>query len=150
MTTGKSIALTICIFVSKAKSLHFNILSQFVITFLPRSKFLISRLQSPSTLILEPKKINYNIVSTLTQSICHEVMWQDPMILVFWMLSFKTDFSLSSFNLIKRLYSFSSLSAIKLISSAIEVVDIFPGILDSSLWFIQPGISHDAICISVK
>ena len=100
-------------------SLLFNMLSRLVITFLPRSKhLLISWLQSPSAVILEPKKIKSDIVSTVSPSICHEVMGPDAMILVFWMLSFKPTFSLSSFTYIKRLFSFSSLSAIRMVSSA--------------------------------
>ena len=89
-----------------------NTLSRFVITFLPRSKgFLISRLQLPSAVIWEPKKIKSDIVSTVSPSICHEVMGPGAMIFVFWMLSFKPAFSLSSFTFIKRLFSPSSLSA---------------------------------------
>ena len=82
-TTGKTIALTRLTFVGKVMSLLFNMLSRLVITFLPRSKhLLISCLQSPSTVILEPKKIKYVTVSTVSQSICHEVMGPDAMILV--------------------------------------------------------------------
>ena len=81
MTTGKTIALTRQIFVGKAMSLLFNMLSMLIITFLPRSKrLLISWLQSPSAVILEPKKIKSLTVST---SICHEVMGPDAVILVF-------------------------------------------------------------------
>ena len=75
MTTGKTIALTRRTFVGKAMSLLFNILSRLVITFLPRSKrLLISWLQSPSAVILEPKKIQSVTVSIVSPSICHEVM----------------------------------------------------------------------------
>ena len=75
MTTGKSIALTRRISVGKVMSLLFNMLSRFVITFLPRSKcLLISWLQSPSAVILENKKIKSDTVSTVSPSICHEVM----------------------------------------------------------------------------
>ena len=75
MTTGKTIALTTQTFVSKIISLLFNMLSRLVIAFLPRSKFLlISWLQSPSAVILEPKKIKPVIVSIVSPSICHEVM----------------------------------------------------------------------------
>ena len=84
MTTGKTIALTRQTFVSKVMSLLFNILSRLVITFLPRSKrLLISWLQSPSAVILEPPKIKSDTVSTVSPSICHEVMGPDAMILVF-------------------------------------------------------------------
>ena len=75
MTTGKTIALTVWIFVSKVMSLLFNMLSRLVIAFLERSKcLLISWLQSPSAVILEPKKIKSVTVSTVSPSICHEVM----------------------------------------------------------------------------
>ena len=84
MTTGKTIALTRWTFVDKVISLLFNILSRLVITFLPRSKrLLISWLQSPSAVILEPKKIKSVTVSIVSPSICHEVMGPDAMILVF-------------------------------------------------------------------
>ena len=94
MTTGKTIALTRWPFVGKVMSLLFNMLSRLVITFLPRSKrLLISCLQSPSAVILEFQKIQSDTVSTVSPSICHEVMGPDAMILVFWMLSFKPAFS---------------------------------------------------------
>ena len=97
MTTGKAIALTRRTFVDKVMCLLLNMLSRLVITFLPRSKrLLISWLQSPSAVILEPKKIKSVIVSIVSLSICHEVMGPDAMILVFWMWSFKPTFSLSS------------------------------------------------------
>ena len=93
-------------------------LSKLVITFLPRSKrLLISWLQSPSAVILEPPKIKSLTVFIVSPSICHEMMGQDAMILIFWMLSFKPTFSLSSFTFIKRLFSFSLLSAIRVVSS---------------------------------
>ena len=84
MTTGKTIALTRQTFVGKVMSLLFNMLFRLVITFLPRSKcLLISWLQSPSAVILEPQKINSDTVSTVSPSISHEVMGPDAMILVF-------------------------------------------------------------------
>ena len=84
MTTGKIIALTIQTFVGKVMSLLFNMLSRIVIVFLPRSKrLLISWLQSPSAVILEPKKIKSVTVSIVFPSVCHEVMGLDAMILVF-------------------------------------------------------------------
>ena len=116
MTTGKTIALTRWIFVGKVMSLLLNVLSRLVIAFLSRNKcLLISWLQSPSAVILEPPQ---NKVCTVSPSISHEVMGQDAMILVFWMLSFKRTFSLSSFTFIKRLFSSSSLSTIRVVSSA--------------------------------
>ena len=84
MATGKNIALTIGTFAGKMMSLLFNMLSRLVIAFLPRSKhFFISWLQSPSAVILDPKKIKSATVSTVSPSICHEVMGLDAMILVF-------------------------------------------------------------------
>ena len=108
MTTEKTIALTTWTFVSKVMSLVFNRRTRFVIVFLPRSKhLLISWMQSPSSVILEPKEtVTVPIVSP---SICHEVMRPDAMIFVFWVLSFKPTFSLSSFTFIKRLISSFSL-----------------------------------------
>ena len=119
MTTEKTIALTRQTFVGKLMSLVFNMLSRLVRAFLPRSRhLLISWLQSPSAVILEPPKIKSDTVPTLSPSISHEVMGPDAMILVFWMLSFKPIFSLSSFTFIQRLFSYSLLSAIKVVSSA--------------------------------
>ena len=107
------IALIKWTFVGKVMSLLFNMLSRLVITFLPKSKrLLISWLLSPSAVILEPRKIKSDTVSTGSPSISHEVMGPDAMIFVFWMLSFKPTFSLSSFTFLKRLFSSSSLSAI--------------------------------------
>ena len=121
MTTGKTIALTRWTFVGKIMSLLFNMLSRLVITFLPRNKhLLISWLQSPSAVILEPPQIKSVAVSIVSPSICHEVMGPDAMILVFWMLSFKPTFSLFSYTFIKRLFSFSSLSAIRVLSFAYQ------------------------------
>ena len=92
--------------VGKVMPLPFNMLSMFVIAFLPRSKcLLISWLKSPSAVILETKKIKSVTASTFSHSVCYEVMGPDIMILVFLMLSSKLTFSLSSFTLIKRLFS---------------------------------------------
>ena len=83
MTTGKTIGLTIQTFVGKVMSLLFNTLSRFAITFLPRSKhLLISWLQSPSTVILGPKKTKACTVSIVSSSICHEGMGPDAMIFI--------------------------------------------------------------------
>ena len=83
MTPGKNIALTRWFFVGKVMSLLFKMLSRLVITFLPRSKrLLISWLQSPSAVILEPPKIKSDTVSTVP-SVSHEVMGPDAMILIF-------------------------------------------------------------------
>ena len=103
-----------------------------VIAFLPRKALissLISWLQSPYAVILEPPKIKSLTVSTVSPSICHEVMEPDAMILVFWMLSFKPTFSFSSFTYIKRHFS-SSLSAVRVVSSAyLRLVIFLPAIL---------------------
>ena len=131
MTTGKTIALTRWTFVGKVMSLLLNIISRLVITFLPRSKrLLISWLQSPSAVILEPRKRKSDTVSTVSPSLSHEVMGSDAMILVFWMLSFKPTFSPSSYTSIKRLFSSSSLSAIRVVSSAyLRLLIFLPAIL---------------------
>ena len=118
-TIGKTIPLTRKTFVSKVMSLLFNMLSRLVIAFLLRSKcLLISWLQSTSAVILEPKKIKFVTVSFFSPSICHELVGLDAMTLVFGMLSFEPGFSFSSFTFIKRLFSSSWLSAIRVVSSA--------------------------------
>ena len=84
MTTGKTTALTRCTFVGKVMSLLLNMLSRLVITFLPRSKrLLITWLQSPSAVILEPKKIKSDTVSTVSPSIAYEVMGPNATIFIF-------------------------------------------------------------------
>ena len=129
-TTGKPIILTRWTFVGKVMSLLFNMLSRSVIAFLSGKRhLLISWLQSLSAVILEPPK-NVSTVSIVSPSISHEVMGPDAMILVFWMLSFKPTFSLSSFTFIKRLFSSSSLSAIRVVSSAyLRLLIFLPEIL---------------------
>ena len=131
MTTGKTIALNRWIFVGKVMSLLFKMLSRLIIAFLPKSKcLLISCLQSPSAVILEPKKIKSVSVSIIFPFICCEVLGLDAMILDFWMLSFKPDFSLSSFTFIKRLFSSSSLSATRVMSSEwLRLLIFLPAIL---------------------
>ena len=114
MTTGKTIALTRWTFVGKVMSLLLNMLYSLAITFLSRSRrLLISWLQSPSSVILESKKIKPVTVFIVSPSICHGVVRLGVMILVFWMLSFQPAFPLSSFTFIERLFSSSSLSAIR-------------------------------------
>ena len=131
-------------FVGKVISLLFNMLSRFVITFLPRSKhLLISWLKSPSTVILEPQKIKSGAISTFPPSICHEVMGLNAMVLVFWMLSFKPAYSLSTLTLIKKNFSSSSVSAI------VRLLIFLPTVLILTC-FIQSGIFHDVLCIEVK
>ena len=126
MTSGKTMALTRWSFVGKVMSLLFNMLSRLVIAFLPRSKHLLfSWLQSPSAVILEPPNIKSLTVSIVSPSICHEVMGPDVMIFVFWMLSLKPTFPLSSFTFIKRLFSSSSLSAIRVVPSVYMRLLIF-------------------------
>ena len=120
MTTGKTIALARWIFVSKVMSLLFDMPSRLVMDFLPRSKhLLISQLQSPHALILEPppqKKIKSVTVSLVSPSTCYEVMGPDVMIFIIWMLSVKPTFSLSSFTFIKRFF-ISLLSAVRVVPS---------------------------------
>ena len=99
MTTGKTIALTVWIFDCKVISLFFNLLSRFVIAFLRRSKhFFISKLQSPSAVTLESKKIKSITASTFSPFICPEVMGLNVMILVFVMLSFNVNFYILLFH----------------------------------------------------
>ena len=95
LTTGKTIALTRRTFVGQVMCLLFNALSVFVIAFLPRSKCLwILWLQSPSVVILEPKKIKSVTVSIVSPSVFHEMMGPDAVILVFWMLNYLALFSI--------------------------------------------------------
>ena len=131
MTTVKTIALTRRTFVGKVLSLLLNMLSRLVITFLPRSKgLLISWLQSPSAVTLKPPRMKSDTVFTVSPSISSYVMGPDAMILVFWMLSFKPTFLLSSFTFIKSLLSSSSLSAIRVVSSAyLRLLIFLPAIL---------------------
>ena len=142
MTTGKTIALTRQTFVGKLMSLLLNMLSRLVIAFLLRSKHLLnSWLQSPFAVILESKEIKSLTVSMVSPSICHEVMGLNAMILVFWIFSFKPIFWLSSFTYIKRFFSSSSLSAIRVVPSAYQRLLIFllailiPAYASSSLAF---------------
>ena len=120
------------------KCLLFNSLSRLVIAFLPRSKHLLtSWLQSPPVVILEAKKRKSDTLSTFPPlylprsngTKCHDLSFFN-----FLIFSFKPALSLSSFNLIKRLFNFSSLSAIRVVSSTLsEVVDVSPVYLDFSL-----------------
>ena len=148
MTPGKTIALTRWTFVGKVMSLLL-ICCLGHSAFLLRSKrLLISWLQSPTAVILEPPKIKSLTVSSVSPSICHEVMGPDAIILVLWMLSFKPAFSLSSFTFIKRLFSSSSLSAVKVVSSAYLSLLIFllailiPACTSSSLVFRKMYSTH--------
>ena len=150
MITGKTIALTRRTFVGKIMSLLFNKLSRLVITFLPMSKHpLTSWLQSPSAVILEPKKIKSVTVSIVSPSICHEVMKPDAIILVSWMLNLQPAFSLSSFTFIKRLFSFLLLSDIMVVSSVyLRLLIFLPAILiPACASSSPPGISCDIFCI---
>ena len=130
-------------------SLLFNMLSRFVIAFLPRIKcLLMSWLQSLPTVILEPKKIKSVTVSTFSPSICHKVMGPDAMIIVLgcWVLSQLFHSPLSSRGSL-FFFTFCHKGGVIWIS---ELIDISPSNLDSSLWFIQPDISHDVLCISTS
>ena len=110
-TTGKTITWTRWTFVGKVMSQLFNMMSRLVTAFLLRSKdLLISWFQSLSTVILELKKIKSLTVSLVSPSIFQEVVWLNAMIFVFWMLSFKPAFSLSSFTFIKSLIPLCFLS----------------------------------------
>ena len=129
-------------FFGKVMSLLFNMLCRLVIAFLTRRKHLLtSWLQSPYIVILVPKKRKSLTVSTVFPSICHEVIGTDSIFFVFWMLSFKPTFSVTSFTYIKRLFSSSSLYAVRVVSSAYLRLLIFllailtPGYASSSLAF---------------
>ena len=143
MTTGKTTALTRQPFVGKVMSLVFNMLSRLVITFFPRSKrLLISWLQSPSAVILEPPKIKSDTVSTVSSSVSHEVMGPDAMILALSQL-FDSPLSLSW-----RGFLVSLLSAIRVVSSAyLRLLIFLPTILIPTWCFFQPSVSHDVLCI---
>ena len=155
-------SLTIGTFVGKLMSLLFNRLSRFVRPFLPRPFFfvraflprrrclLISWLLSPSAVLLELKKRQSVTASTFPPSICREVMRPDAVIFVFWMLSFKPAFSWS-------FLAVSRGSLVPLQFMPLEWYHLYfwscwyvPSYLDYSLWFIQPGISHDVLCMEVK
>ena len=129
MTTRKTITLTRWIFVGKVIYLLINMLSRLVIVFLPRNKLLVSWLESPSAVILEPKKIQSVTVSIIS---LFAMKWWDqmPWSSFFWILSFKPAFSLSSFTFIKRLFSSTSLSVIRVVSSAyLRLLIFLPAIL---------------------
>ena len=130
MTAGKTIALTIRTFVGKVMSLLLNMPSRFVIAFLLRSKHLNFMVVVTICSDFEPKKMKFVTVSIVSPSICHEVMGLDAMILNIWMLSFKPAFPLSSFTFIKRLFTSSSLSAIRVVSLAyLRLLIFLPAVL---------------------
>ena len=139
MTTGKTIALTRWTFVGKVISLFFNMLPRLAITFFPRSKrLLISWLQSPSAVILEPPKIKSVTLCIVSPSISHEMMRPDATMLVFWMLSFNPTFSSSSFIHLYQeapqfLFAFCHKGGVLCV---FEVIDFSPSNLDSSLSFV--------------
>ena len=114
-------------------SLLFNALSRFVVAFLPWSKrLLISWLQSPSAMILEPKKTQSVTVSIVSPSIFYEVVGPDAMNFIFCVLKLKPAFSLSSFTFIKKLFSFSFLSTMRVVSSAyLRLLVFLPAILNT-------------------
>ena len=135
-TTGKTIVLTIQTFVGKLMSLLFNMLS---IAFLPKASVLISWLHSSPAVILEPKKIKSVTVSILSPSICPWSVGTGWIILVFWMLSFKPAFSLSYFTFIKRLFSSSLLSAIRMVSAYLWLLVFLSAILIPACISSSPG-----------
>ena len=148
MTTGKTIALSIWTFISKVMSLLFSTLSRFVLTFLPRGNHcLISWLQSPSAVILEPRKRKSITAPRFSPSVCHEVMGLDAMILVSLIFSFKLAFSPSFVTLIKRLFSSFLLSAIRVVSPTYLRL-IFSSNHDSSVTHQPWHFTWWALCIS--
>ena len=150
MTTGKTVALTRWNLVGKVMPLLFNMVSRLVIAFLPRSKgLLISWLQSPSAVVLEPPKIVCHCfhcfpiyLSWSDWTGCHDFSFLNVLFLAsFFSLLFH--FHQEAW----FLFAFCHEGVVICIS---EVIDISPGNLDSSLCFIQPGISHDVLCTWVK
>ena len=147
MTAVIPTALTRQTFIAKVMSLLFNMLYHLVIAFLPRSKhLLISWLQSPSAMILEPPQNSMSLFPLFLHLFATK--WWDQMP---W-FSFSECWALSqlfhsSFTFIKKLFSSSSLSAIRVVVCISEVIEISPGNLDSSLCFFQPSVSHDILCI---
>ena len=144
MPTGKTIALTRWTFVDRVMSLLFNMLFRLVITFLPRSKhLLISWLKSPSAVILEPPKIVSHCFHCFPIYLpwsdgtrCHDLSFYE-----YWVLSqlFHSPF-------IKKLFSSSLLSAIRVVSSAyLRLLIFLPATLIPDLLFIQPSILHDVL-----
>ena len=131
MTTGKPITLTIWTFVGKLMSLLYNMLSTFVTAFLPRSKhLLISWLQSLAAVSFEAQENKVCHCFYFLPIYLNEVIGLNVMIFIFWMLSFKPTFSLSSFSFIKRLFSSCSLSAIRVMSSVyLRLLIFLPAIL---------------------
>ena len=147
MTTGKTIALTRRTLVCKVMSLFLNMLSRLVITFLPRSKrLLISWLQSLSAVILEAPQIKSDTVSTVSPSISREVMGPDTMIFVFWVLSFKPTFSLSSLLVTNATLWILLFLVFFLITSFFLHYKISPKI---SLFFFTPSDERSAPCFKI-
>ena len=142
MTTGKTIALTIRTLIGRVMSLLFNMLFRFVIGFLPRRRcLLISWLHSPSTVILEPKKIKSVTVSIVFPSIFHEVMRPDAMIFILWVLNFRPHFHsrLSSSSRGSFLFAFCHKGGIICISEVIDfhLAILIPACALSSLAFLM-------------
>ena len=151
MTTRKTIALTRWTFVSKVMSLLFNMRSRLVIAFLPRSKcLLISWLQSPSAVILEPPKIKSLTVSIVSPSYLpwsDGTRWHD---LSFLNIEYWANFFSLPFHFHQEAHKFFVFCHKGGVICISEVIDISLGNLDLSLCFIQPGMSHDVLCIWVK
>ena len=148
MNTGKTIALTRRPFVSIVMPLLSSMMSRLFIASLTMSKSLLSSwLQSPSAMILKPCKIEYVTISILSPFICHEVLGPDMMISVYLMLSFKPAFSLFFFTFIKGLFCLFSFYHKVIVICMSKAIGISPSNLDFSLCFIQPGMSHDVLCI---
>ena len=142
MTTEKTIAFTRCTFVGKVMSLLFNILSRLLIVFLPRSKrLLISWLQSPSAVILEPKKIKSVSVSIVSPSSCHEVMGLDATFLVYRYVISKIVWFQSQQNL--KFFHFPSFCCLKYFFK----VFIHFHTASASLWIITAGRLHKTMYV---
>ena len=128
-------------------------LFRFIIVFLPQAKASFNFMAAVTiAVILEPKKRKFVTASTCSTSICHEVMGPDATILSFFSFEFQASFFNLLYHTHQELFSFFSLSAIKVVWSASclsEAVDISSGNLDSSLGFIQPSISHEILFMEV-
>ena len=147
MTTGKPIYLTIWTFVGKLTSLLFNMLSRFITAFLLRSKhLLISWLKSPAAVNFADQENKVCHYFYFLPIYLNELIGLNVMIFIFWMLSLKPAFLPSSFTFINRLFSSSSLSAVRVVWSYLKLLIFLPAVL-FSFCFIQHSISHDVLCI---
>ena len=146
MTTGKTTALPMRTLVGKVMSVLFSTLSRFVIDFLRRARLFVSAVSIHIDFGVPKNKVCHCYI--FSPSICHEVMISDAMILVFWLLSFKPAFSLFSFTFNKRLFSYSLLSAIKVVSSTyLRLLVFLLAVLIPACESSSPTFSYNVLCI---